>query len=215
MGGVLALAAAVLWSGEKSVVLESRFTIFFSDFMKPPPLGLIACPESLTGALPCCADASNSTFDELSNGTTPCLTSELSRLVVGLPALNDGGRSGFDGFVISLSGLSELAWSFELPFEAALGGLGGGGRSGGADLLAFLFSGLSVTRGAASVSSFASSEEDGSCCLFAGTGAVFDDGRGEFSTAAGLSLRGGGVVGLVMGVLFSVIVVASLIVGGG
>ena len=121
-----------------------------------------------------------------------------------------GGRSGFVSFVAGLSGLSGLTWlTFELAFEAALGGLGGGGRSGGADLVAFLFSGLSVMRGA-SVSSFTfSSDEDGSCCLFAGTGAA---------TLAGLSLRGGGVVGIAVAAdLLSVVIVvavASLIVGG-
>lgn len=238
VGGVLLLlasVAAVLWSEEEeSVVPESRFTIFFSDFMKPPPLGLMWFPESpfVAAALPCCcccADASNKTFpwlDELRSGATPppCLAPELPlRLVVGLPAVTNefegGGRSGFDGFVADLSVLSAgLTWPiFELVFEAALGGLGGGGRSGGADLVAFLFSGLSVTNGA-SVSSFTtSSDEGGSCCLFAGIGAaVFAD---ELSSLPGsLSLRVGGVVGLVETAallsLVAVVVVASLIVGG-
>lgn len=124
MGGVLLLlasVAAVLWSEEEeSEVPESRFTIFFSDFMNPPPLGLMSFPESLfiAAAFPsccCCVDASNKTFpwlDELRSGATPppCLASEelpLS-LVVGLPAaIDEGGRrSGFDGFVAGLSDLS-------------------------------------------------------------------------------------------------------------
>ena len=231
VGGVLLLlpsAAVVLCSVEETVVPESRFTIFFSDFMNPPPLGLASFPESpLVAAVLGCggADASNKTFpwlDELSGTMPPCLASELPllSLVVGLTAAfnEGGGHSGFAGFVAAgLSGLSGLTCPiFELAFEAALGGLGGGGRSGGADLVAFLFSGLSVTRGA-SVSSFTSSfDEDGSCCLFAGIGAaVFDDEPSTLSIS--LSLRAGGVVSLVeKAVLFSVdvVVVASLTVGG-
>ena len=83
----------------------------------------------------------------------------------------------------------------ELALDTTLGGLGGGTRSGGADLVAFLFSGLSVTNGA-SVSSFAS--EEGTRCLFAGTGAVADE-----PSTAGLSFRGAGVVGFTSADVFS------------
>ena len=75
------------------------------------------------------------------------------RFVVGLPVLILGGRSGFTGFETGLSGL------------LALIGLGGGGRSGGADLVAFLLIGLSVTRG---VSASSCPSRDGGCCLFDG-----------------------------------------------
>ena len=76
-----------------------------------------------------------------------------------------------------------------IVFDVMLGGLGGGGRWGGADLEAFRLSGLSVTSGA-SVSS-----SDGSCCLLAGTGAGFDEAR-ALSTLA-KSLLVGGEEGLV------------------
>ena len=39
VGGVF-LSIVGLWSGEAVSVLDSRFTIFFKDFMKPPPLDL-------------------------------------------------------------------------------------------------------------------------------------------------------------------------------
>ena len=90
VGGVWCSAIG-LWSGEEVSVLDSRFTIFFSDFMKPPALDLTSLPEdSSVAVLLCDAVASNKTLpweEELSRGTTTTLSFVSLRFVGGLSAL--------------------------------------------------------------------------------------------------------------------------------